>query len=261
MLKKRLIGVVTVRNGWAVQSFGYRRYLPLGRPECLVENLDRWGVDEILVQSIDRSAAGLGPDFPLLDRLARLGLSTPLIYGGGIASVKHGVEVVQRGADRVSVDALLQDDIAEVGRLSAKLGSQAIIASLPVECKAGALQVLDYIGRSSRPISSGFAKLVSHGHVSEVMLTDWRNEGGSDAFDDAIEDAFDCPGGDLILFGGITGVARMCSLLERERVAAIAIGNSLSYREHAVQQIRKGLRSDNLRPSTFAEKFPLLRHD
>ena len=46
MIPKRLIGVVIVKDGWAVQSFGYRRWLPLGRPEVLVENLDRWGADE-----------------------------------------------------------------------------------------------------------------------------------------------------------------------------------------------------------------------
>jgi len=72
MLKKRLIGVITIKNGWAVQSFGYRRYLPLGKPECLVGNLDRWGADEILVQVIDRSEANRGPDFELLERLGAL---------------------------------------------------------------------------------------------------------------------------------------------------------------------------------------------
>ena len=40
MLKKRLIGVITVLNGWAVQSFGYKNYLPLGRPEVLAKNLE-----------------------------------------------------------------------------------------------------------------------------------------------------------------------------------------------------------------------------
>ena len=50
MIRKRLIGVITVKGGWAVQSFGYARHLPLGRPEILAENLDRWGADEILVQ-------------------------------------------------------------------------------------------------------------------------------------------------------------------------------------------------------------------
>jgi cyclase len=51
---KRLVGVITVKDGWAVQSIGYRRHLPMGRPEVVAENLDRWGVDEILLQCIDR---------------------------------------------------------------------------------------------------------------------------------------------------------------------------------------------------------------
>ena len=40
MIKKRLIGVITVRQGWAVQSFGYQRHLPLGRPEVLMVIID-----------------------------------------------------------------------------------------------------------------------------------------------------------------------------------------------------------------------------
>ena len=118
MLKKRLVGVVTVKNGWAVQSFGYRRYLPLGKPECLVENLDRWGADEILVQVIDRSTTGVGPDFELLERLGELGLETPLIYAGGIRSISDGIKLVQSGADRIVVDTLLHQDLLSVIGLS-----------------------------------------------------------------------------------------------------------------------------------------------
>ena len=55
MLKKRIIGSIAVLNGWAVQSISYNRYLPLGRPEVIAQNLDRWGADEILIQCIDRS--------------------------------------------------------------------------------------------------------------------------------------------------------------------------------------------------------------
>ena len=55
MLKKRLIGVITVLDGWAVQSFGYKKYLPLGKPKILAKNLDNWGADEILIQSINRT--------------------------------------------------------------------------------------------------------------------------------------------------------------------------------------------------------------
>ena len=69
MIKKRLIGVVTIRNGIAVQSFSYKKYLPIGNPLCVIQNLDRWGVDEILIQVIDRSINQLGPDFSLLNKL------------------------------------------------------------------------------------------------------------------------------------------------------------------------------------------------
>ena len=52
MLKKRLTGAVTIRNGLVVQSFGYNRYLPIGKPKVVVENLDRWGCDEIFISPL-----------------------------------------------------------------------------------------------------------------------------------------------------------------------------------------------------------------
>ena len=84
MIKKRMIGTIVVKNGQAVQSFGYQNYLPIGKPRCLAENLDRWGVDEIIILSIDRSKYNLGPDLNTLKEIANEGIKTPLIYGGGI---------------------------------------------------------------------------------------------------------------------------------------------------------------------------------
>ena len=55
MLKKRLIGVITVKDGLGVQSFGYKKYFPLGKAEILAKNFNRWGADEIFLNVIDRS--------------------------------------------------------------------------------------------------------------------------------------------------------------------------------------------------------------
>ena len=54
MLAKRLIGAVIVRDGLAVQSIGYKKWLPIGKPEIVIENLCRWNVDEIAVLYVDR---------------------------------------------------------------------------------------------------------------------------------------------------------------------------------------------------------------
>ncbi|NBU58727.1 MAG: hypothetical protein EBS23_02900 [Betaproteobacteria bacterium] len=252
MLKKRLIGVVTVRQGLAVQSFGYRRYLPLGRPEVLVENLDRWGADEILLQCIDRSSSGLGPDFALLQRLATLGLATPLIYSGGIRSTADGVEAVRLGADRVAVDALLHADPRQVEGLARELGAQAVIGHMPVGVEAGALVWRDWLRGEGRTLGckADFGGWLPW--VSEVMLTDWAHEGSPAGFDESIPDLFPYSDIPLILFGGLSEPAQLRRVLQRPSVVAAAVGNFLSYREHAVQSFKREMDGIPMRPPGFA---------
>ena len=258
MLKKRLVGVVTVKNSWAVQSFGYRRYLPLGKPECLVENLDRWGADEILVQVIDRSSKGSGPDFALLERLGRLGLETPLIYTGGIRSVSDGVKLIQLGADRIVVDALLHEDLLSIKALFEKLGAQALIASLPLSWQTEGLEWFDYRSQTSTPISDDVLGLIKSGVVSEVLITDWQHEGAPAAFDQKLVDEFPLKDVPIIVFGGISEADQMRVLLQISGVAAVAAGNFLSYREHAIQEYKAALSSVPLRPATFKSTFSLM---
>ena len=145
MVKKRIIGVITIKNDLVVQSFSYSRYLPIGKPECVVENLDRWGADEILIQVIDKSTNNLGPDLDLLNKIGRLKISTPIIYSGGIRNHKDAIEVIKNGADRIVVDSLLRKDKKELIKISMRLGSQAVIASLPVILKNNEVYFYNYI--------------------------------------------------------------------------------------------------------------------
>ncbi len=258
MLKKRLIGVVTVKDGWAVQSFGYRRYLPLGKPECLIENLDRWGADEILVQVIDRSSKGLGPDLDLLERLGALGLKTPLVYAGGIRSANDGIKVVQSGADRIVVDALLREAPFSVSGLSEQLGAQAVIASLPLGWRGSSLEWLDYRSRTVSPISTEVLDLIQSGVVSEALIVDWQHEGMRGGFEQKLVEKFPLKDAPIIAFGGLSEQESMRHLLQSSKVAAIAVGNFLSYREHAIQDFKKVLTGMPLRPAAYESTFSLI---
>lgn len=261
MVKKRLIGVVTVKDGWAIQSFGYRRYLPLGRPEQLVENLDRWGADEIFVQVIDRSKENLGPDFALINRLGSLGLGTPLIYGGGISSLDDGVRAIQSGADRICIDSLLRKDIYAVHQLAEHLGSQALIASIPLDLQGDRLRWYDYQTEISTPLAMGDLSFMYDRIVSEVLIVDWQNEGYANRFTPALIDGFNSETLSLIAFGGISSSAQIRQLLNTKPVVAVAIGNFLSYQEHAVQQLKNTLTDLDIRHPTFAGEYPLVQND
>jgi cyclase len=252
MLKKRLVGVITVRDGWAVQSFGYRRYLPLGHPQYLAENLDRWGADEILVLCIDRSRRSLGPDLELLRCLGSLGLSTPLTYGGGIRTPADAAAVIQSGAERVCVDAVLRAAPGIVGEISALVGAQAVIGVLPLSCVAGELQWLDYLSGRSAPLAPADLMPFERHGASEALIVDWRNEGRPGGFDPDLVRRFPLRGVPLIAFGGVSEAGQVETLLGHECVAAVGIGNFLAYREHAVQKLRQRVAADSIRAAVFS---------
>ena len=246
MLKKRLIGVVTVKNGWAVQSFGYSRYLPLGKPEVLVQNLDRWGADEILVQCIDRSSNGLGPDRDVLARIGKLCISTPLIYAGGIRDRDDAVNAVSLGADRIMVDSMMLDAPQSLEGVARDLGTQAVIAHLPARVTSDGLIALDYRDRSEQPLDKWLEKLPIE-WISELMVSDWQHEGSSNSFDErlmGIERQVDKP---LLFFGGISEVALIQRILAHPQAVAVGVGNFLSYREHAMQSLKKQLSTSAVR--------------
>ena len=254
MLKKRLIGVVTVKQGWAVQSFGYRRYLPLGKPEVLVENLDRWGADEILISCTDRTQTGQGPDFKLLERISALGLSTPIIYGGGIRNKEEAVRVVNLGADRILVDAIIWDSPADLELLSRELGNQALIAHLPVGIRDGALYWRNYRNGEERLMDHALLSRMHLEWISEVMLTDWVHEGTPGAFDEAIPKLFPLQEKPLLLFGGISESTQLQRVLALNNVVAAGVGNFLNYKEHAIQQIKRNLIGVSIRAAHYASQ-------
>jgi cyclase len=252
MIKKRLIGVVTVKSGYAVQSFSYKHYLPLGKVNCLIENLDRWGVDEIFIQCIDRSLTELGPDFTLLNQISSMGISTPLTYAGGIRNSNDAINVIKSGADRVCVDSLISKNKNVVWEIGRKIGAQALILAIPAKVVDRKLAWYDYHEKTYREIEEIDLQLNKH-NFSEILLIDHSNEGILNSFNSDLVKFFPFKDVDLIAFGGISEPAQIIDLSKHENCVAIAIGNSLNYRELAIAGIRRKL------PKQFRQhefKFP-----
>jgi cyclase len=247
MLKKRLVGVITVRGGLAVQSVSYGRYLPLGKPGVLAENLDRWGADEIVIQCIDRSISELGPNFAVLEEVAEVGLSTPIIYVGGIRSASDAIEVVRRGADRIGVDSILHKSPSSVLNMSDSLGAQAVVGVLPISVAAQGLQWFDYQNRTSTPLSDNLEKLIAAKKISELMLVDWKNEGRRSSELSIIIERFPQWQVPLIAFGGLHTPDLAQQILNKTGVSAVAIGNYLNYREHGISYYRDRIFGPQLR--------------
>lgn len=255
MIKKRLVGSVIVKNGIAVQSFGFSKYLPLGSDEAMVENLNRWGVDEIMISVIDRSKKKLGPDYELLKRLSKINVSTPIVYAGGITSHYDAAKVIENGAERVAVDNMIFKNFNELINLSNIVGSQALIISLPVTFKQNLLYHYNYLRKKSQEFSLYLRELIENKLISELLIIDWKNEGGIKKFNEKIIEKFPFKNVPLILFGGIYRVKQINRLISNNNVNAILIGNYLSYKEMSVQNIKNAVNSGFMRPASFEKQL------
>jgi cyclase len=247
MLNKRLIAMVTISDGWVVQSFGYKRLLPIGRPEIVAKNLDRWGADEIVLQFIDRSLSNLGPDFEVLDLIANLGLATPLIYVGGVANTQNAIEAVSRGADRIGIDAMMFDAPYEIRSISERIGSEALIACMPLSIVDNNVCWLDYKTKTNYKLDAKCFDILNRDNFSEILVIDWQNEGFANSFDLRLVQQFPDLGMGLIPFGGISTSRQIRQLLGQTGVVGVAVGNSLNYKESSIDFIKADLEGCSVR--------------
>jgi len=241
MIKKRIIGCVIVKDGLAVQSHAFHKYLPIGNPGISIENLNRWGADEILILSIDRSRGNLGPDFELLKKISQLRISTPIVYGGGIRNIEDAINVIKYGADRLCLDSLFNGNRDIVTEIAVALGSQAVIISLPVQIINNLYQRVDYKSKAQFGILTEDLAFFKNGIVSEVLLIDYLHEGLKQGFQYEIVEKFPCKDISLIAFGGISESSQFEQLFSNPQVSAIGVGNFLSFHEHAIQSIKEKL--------------------
>ena len=257
MFKKRFIGVITVKDGLAVQSFAFNKYLPIGDPLILAENFDRWGVDEILVLSIDRTLKNLGPDFSLLKNFSSKALSTPLTFGGGINCIEHAKSVIKLGAERICVDSMIRKNPSLVKEISHVIGAQAIIGSLPVCIQNGDLEWYDYEQNTQGLLTDAAKELFEDNYISEALIIDYINDGSFGEFNVDILRTVPIQNTPLIAFGGMTLPEKIREILDMKSLIGFAIGNSLSYGEHAVQGLREKIDHAYMRDSQYHNQYAM----
>lgn len=234
-MKTRILGVVTLKDDWAVQSFGFNKYLPLGKADIVIENLSKWGADEILVNCIDRSKNSEGPNINILKNIYKRKINTPIIYSGGIRNLNDAKKVINEGADRIAINySAFSNDVDYFQNLSNFLGSQALILGCSFIKKKNNFLWYDYVNKKLKSIST-IEDYFKKNIFSELLLIDSQNE-GYNSFDYKVLENIDkkIP---KILFGGIN-VSKIISKLKKFNIKSLGFGNRLNYKEIEIKNIK-----------------------
>lgn len=232
-MRSRVIGALVVKNKIVVQSFSFKKYLPIGDIKICCENLDNWKVDEINIISIDRSVNNLGPDLELIENVSSVGISTPITYSGGIRDANDAKTVIAKGADRICVNTLFMENSTKLKDIAFAVGSQSLLINLNIKKKNNNFYLYNYVNKKLVPIESIPLSLTDF--ASELIITDVDNEGLENKFNldivEIVKKKFSKK--KLIFFGGITKKTKIDKIKKKIKNPSFMIGNFFSHKELA----------------------------
>ena len=236
MLSKRIIASIILKDGIVVQSVGFKRYLPIGSPEIVVEFLNAWGADEIVVFDIDASRENRTPDLGLLSRIASKSM-VPLTIGGGINSVGTIRQLIQKGADKVVINRAAIENPSLIKEACNIFGSQCIVVSIDAkETSAGHYEVFTDSGRvgtGKTPVE--IARTCVEAGAGEILIRSIDRDGSKEGFDTnlihSISEAVAVP---VIAAGGCGHPQHIADAFREGYADAVAVGNFFHFTEHCV---------------------------
>ena len=253
---KRVIAVLVMRHGWVVQSIGFERYLPVGRPEIAARFLSEWGADEIVLVDITATAEGRTIDPHLIERTAER-CYVPLTVGGGLRTVGDMRTVLRSGADKVLVNSLLIDDIGVIDAAAGVFGNQCLVASIDVRAAEGDWWAFGDSGRRETGMDAAdLAERAMLAGAGEVLLNSIDRDGSRRGYDVALAShvgsRISIP---LILAGGAGHPGHLCQALTCNRVAAAAAANFFHYTDHTIAVVKAWLHRHGIpvRRDSFAD--------
>jgi len=239
MLKKRIIASIFIRDGIAVQSVGFKKYLPIGRPEISASAFNSWGADEILLVDISASLENRLISIDIVTRVAAE-CSVPLTVGGGIKSIKEIELLMDAGADKVLLNTANLDinSCLEIGRKI--YGRQCMVAGLDYIKHKNNFYVYDH--RSGNKTNTLLIDAVKHyirNGAGELFVNDVLRDGKEIGYDlDAIKLVTSASIVPVIWCGGAGKPQHFLNAFKATKVNALSAGNIFHFAEHSINIIK-----------------------
>lgn len=234
MLKKRLIATLIIKDGYLVQSVGFKKYLPIGRPIFTIELISRWDVDEIVLIDIDCSIKNKKIDMSLLKKLSR-STSVPLTIGGGINSLNDIEKILSIGADKVLINTALISKPKLIFKIKNTFGSQCLVAGVDVFKNKNNYDIYSHCGNKKTKLKLlEWINFLEEQGAGEILINCIHRDGSKKGYDlkliNKIIHKTKIP---VIFMGGAGSVLDFLDAFKKTKVEALAAANFFNFIEHS----------------------------
>jgi cyclase len=183
MLAKRIIPCLDVKDGRVVKGVKFQNHRDMGDPAELAEIYSKNGADELVFYDITASPEGREVDLSWVKKVGEK-ISIPFTVAGGISSVEMARQVLNAGADKVSINtpALKNPDL--INELSAVFGNQCVV--IGIDTKNG--EIYKNTGNPNKMSKDPWTIIewiveVQKRGAGEIVLNSMSQDGEKNGFD------------------------------------------------------------------------------
>ncbi|NJH80638.1 imidazole glycerol phosphate synthase subunit HisF [Staphylococcus hyicus] len=245
MIKKRIIPCLDVKDGRVVKGVQFKDLRDIGDPVELALYYNAEGADELVFLDISKTEEGHDLTLDVIRRTAEQ-LFIPLTVGGGISTLEDISQLLQHGADKVSLNSAALNNPDLIRQASEKFGKQCICIAIDSDYDSieNDYFCCSHGGKQRTPIRVyDWVTQVEALGAGELLVTSMAFDGMKQGFDidhlNGIAKRVNIP---IIASGGGGSATHFTDLFTQTNVSAGLAASILHDKETTIRAIKSVLR-------------------
>ena len=240
MLAKRIIPCLDVTAGRVVKGTSFVALRDAGDPVEIARRYDEQGADELTFLDITASSDDRGIIFRIIEQVAAQ-VFIPLTVGGGVREVGDVRNLLNAGADKVSINTQAVLNPQLVQDAAARYGSQCIVVAIDAKRNdKGFWEVYTHGGRRATGLDAvQWARKMQGLGAGEILLTSMDRDGQQNGFDlaltRAVTDALEIP---VIASGGVGKLQHLADGVTQGGADAVLAASIFHFGTYTVLQAK-----------------------
>jgi cyclase len=246
MLTKRIIPCLDVKDGRVVKGVSFVALRDAGDPVEVAAAYDREGADELCFLDITASHENRKTIIDVVERTAAR-VFMPVTVGGGVRTVEDVRNLLNAGADKVSINTAAVERPEFVKEAAQRFGTQCIVVAIDAKrTDAGSRwEVFTHGGRKSTGLDAvEWAKRMERFGAGEILLTSMDQDGQQSGYDlgltAAVSGMVSIP---VIASGGVGTLDHLYEGFAKGKADAVLAASIFHFRTYTIQQAKAYLKA------------------
>ncbi len=247
MLTKRIIPCLDIKNGRTVKGVNFVDLRDAGDPVTLAKEYADLGADELVFLDISATLENRKTMHDMVLKVAEQ-VNIPFTVGGGISSIEDVDDLLQCGADKVSINSSAVKRPELINELSDKFGSQCVVVAIDAKQIDGEWMVHLAGGTIPTDIKLfDWAKEVERRGAGEILFTSMNHDGTKAGFaNEALAKLSDLVNIPIIASGGAGTIQHFIDTFKEGKADAALAASVFHFGEIPILELKEELRKNNI---------------